>query len=74
MMKLFPEEVLLFGVNNLLVASSICIKINNDILYVFYWADGPNMQQYSPVALLAKNIYDFCQENSYKFRYWNISY
>ena len=70
MVKVFPDDIHCFAVFNSndlsMIASSICISINSDILYVFYWGDLPSSDSYSPITLLSSYIYDFAKENSYK--------
>jgi hypothetical protein len=63
-----PEKFVFFKAENsgVIVASAICIRISDDILYVFYWGDIPGYQEYSPVVLIAKEIYKYCQENYIK--------
>jgi hypothetical protein len=64
----FSDAVFLFGIrspHHELVAASICISINEEILYVFYWGDLPDFSSYSPIALLAEGIYIFAKENGY---------
>lgn len=68
MHNIFPDNVYFFSVNqmNKSVAASICLKINNDVLYVFYWADKSGYESYSPVVFLASGIYDFANRNNFK--------
>lgn len=68
MLKAFPESVYFFKAvaNGQAVASAICIKIDADVLYVFYWGDLPGFEQYSPITFLANGIYEFCQANQFK--------
>ena len=70
MVEVFPDGIHCFAVFNpndlSMIASSICISINSDILYVFYWGDVPSSDSYSPITLLSSYIYDFAKENSYK--------
>src|SRR5262249_13645088 len=40
---------------------SICVKVNNSVLYVFYWGDRPGYEHLSPVTLLAQFIYEYAQ-------------
>ena len=49
-----------------LVASSVCIKISSDVLYVFYWADKKGYETFSPVVFLASGIYAFAQRSEFK--------
>jgi hypothetical protein len=70
MVKVFPDDIHCFAVFNpsdqSMIASSICISINSDILYVFYWGDLPSSDSYSPITLLSSYIYDFAKENTYQ--------
>jgi hypothetical protein len=68
MNKAFPESLFFFKVTNRLheaIASSICIRLNKKILYVFYWGDLTGYEQHSPIALIADGIYKFAQHNQY---------
>jgi hypothetical protein len=70
MLKIFPEKFFLFGVytpapNRALIASSICIEVQKNILYIFYWGEDPAYRKLSPVTLLSKIIYGYAQD--YKF-------
>jgi len=71
MIDRFPDAVHLFAVyrdsqRTEILASAVCIAITDSILYVLYWGDAADMGSYSPVALLAKTIYEYCQENGFK--------
>lgn len=48
-----------------MIAAAICLRLTSSILYVFYWGDAADTQQYSPLTLLASRIYDFCQRNGF---------
>jgi hypothetical protein len=65
MAKLFPENILLFGVKdiNKIIASAFCLMVNPSTLYVLYWGELIEYSSYSPVAIIAKSIYEFCQAN-----------
>ena len=69
MSRTFPDRIHCFAVFNpsdlSIIAASICISINSDILYVFYWGDVLSNLSYSPITFLASKIYDFAKENSY---------
>ncbi len=71
MLKLFPERYQLFSVKHqvqeasVMVSSAICIAVSPTILYVFYWGDIAGYERYSPIALLAERIYQFCQQEGY---------
>jgi hypothetical protein len=45
------------------IAAAICVKVAPDVIYVQAWGDIPGQEQYSPVALLCKGIYNWCAEN-----------
>ena len=67
MIKTFPEKFKVFGVFNNkeeILASSICIKINSKILYVFYWGDIDGQNSYSPISFLSYEILNYCRSNN----------
>jgi hypothetical protein len=68
MYKVFPEEMYFFKAtqSDNCAAASVCIKLNNNVLYVFYWGDKLGFEQYSPVAYLANGIYNFAQIHNFK--------
>ena len=68
MYKLFPGSIYFFKASQAAncAAASICMKLNNDTLYVFYWGDKQGFEQYSPVAYLANGIYKFAQQQNFK--------
>jgi hypothetical protein len=63
MVHAFPDRILFFGAfdGSEMIASSICVKVNSSVLYVFYWGDRPGYEQLSPVTLLAQFIYEYAQ-------------
>lgn len=66
MEKLFPGRVPYFGLvrdgnPDDMAASAICMRIDEHILYVFYWGDAADMQTLSPVVGLAAGIYEHCR-------------
>jgi hypothetical protein len=63
MYRVFPDSIYFFktGKGGENIAASICIRINNDVLYVFYWGDIPGYGEYSPIVFLASRIYGFAQ-------------
>lgn len=67
MLESFPDSVYFFFAshNDKAVAGSICIKINKEVLYVFYWGDSPGYEQFSPISFLADGIYKFAQKNHF---------
>ena len=68
MYKVFPENIYFFKASQFgkTAATSVCIKLNNNVLYVFYWADKVGFEQYSPTAYLANGIYNFAQLKQFK--------
>ncbi len=71
MIDIFPSRVHLFAVyrdiqRTEILASAVCIAITDSILYVLYWGDVADMGSFSPVVLLAKTIYEYCQENGFE--------
>ncbi|MCP4522083.1 MAG: GNAT family N-acetyltransferase [Cytophagales bacterium] len=65
----FPDNYKLFTVQdseNRMVAGTVCIHINSDILYTFYWGDDLKYRQYSPIVFLLKEVYEYAQNNQYK--------
>jgi lipid II:glycine glycyltransferase (peptidoglycan interpeptide bridge formation enzyme) len=63
MLEVFPDRLSFFGVlkDNVLIASSICVKVSSSVLYVFYWGDLPGYEPFSPVSLLAEFIYEYAR-------------
>lgn len=68
MYDIFPKNLYFFAVKqmNNYVAASICLKISDDVLYVFYWADKSGYESFSPVVFLASGIYDFAKKSNFK--------
>lgn len=64
MKEIFPQNVYFFKIttNGKGAAASICIRLSENVLYVFYWGDRPGFEQYSPVVLLANGIYNLAKE------------
>lgn len=70
MISVFAEDIFCFGVfrqdSKDLIASSVCIKVSNEVLYVFYWGDIPLVSTHSPIIILSHFLYEFCLENKFK--------
>ena len=71
MVETFPGRLHFFAVypdsqKSRIVAAGICIAVSRYILYVFYWGDAADMGRYSPIALLASHIYEFCQREGFQ--------
>lgn len=67
MYSVFPNDIYFFKAsqNRENCAASICMRLNKNVLYVFYWGDKPGFEQYSPVAFLANGIYAFAQQRNF---------
>ncbi len=68
MVQVFPNDMHFFAAHRdgTIVAGSICLKVSQDVLYVFYWGDLPGHETYSPVTVLADTIYRFAQMNGFR--------
>ena len=67
MINIFPEKFKVFAIFNKkqdILASAICIKINNKILYVFYWGDIDGQEFYSPINFLSYEILNYCRSHN----------
>jgi len=70
MAALFPQRLHLFAVysdisRKEMVAAALCLTLSPQVLYVLYWGDGPATRSYSPVAMLASEIYAFCSREGF---------
>lgn len=63
MLHTFPDRIFLFAVvdGDQMIASSINIKVNKEVMYHFYGAHDAAYNKVSPVVMMMKEIYDFCQ-------------
>lgn len=63
MAQQIPGAMHLFGcgAGDELAAAALCLRLRQDVLYVFYWGDRPGYGTQSPVVSLADGIYQFCQ-------------
>ena len=59
--------------DEILVASTVSIKINESVLYNFYHANHQDYTLYSPLTYLLKNIYCYCLEHKFKILDLGIS-
>ncbi len=68
MFMLFPNEYMLFGVfdNDRLIAASVTIQVNPEVLYCFYIGDDLDYRSYSPVTFLVNGIYGFCKVHQFR--------
>jgi len=66
----FSDKTLVLGVKKSdgeIIASSFCFQVNPRVLYVFYWAEKNGFETFSPVTLIAKSLYEYCQSKKIEF-------
>lgn len=70
-----PSNYVLFTVmdKKKIIAASVSVIINKDVLYNFYHADDDSYRNFSPITFLVKNIYVYCQQNQFKILDLGIS-
>lgn len=63
----FRNQVLFFSAKDKseIIAGSIVLRLNSNVLYVLFWGELPGYQNFSPVVLLADGIYDFARTDGY---------
>jgi hypothetical protein len=63
MVDTHPDAVRLFGcqAGPAMAAAALCLRLSEQLLYVFYWGDRPGYAQLSPTVALADVIYAHCQ-------------
>jgi hypothetical protein len=68
MFREFPQAYMLFGAfdQKKLIAASVCIEVNSEILYCFYIGDSLSYRTYSPVTFLVQGIYEFGCKSRFK--------
>ena len=49
--------------NDKLIAAAISVRVSKEILYNFYHADEFTYRSSSPMVMLIKEIYEYCQRN-----------
>ncbi|WP_053007636.1 GNAT family N-acetyltransferase [Pragia fontium] len=62
----FPSRVRYFNIvrSGVILASSICLLLNYNYIYVFYWGEHPEYRKESPIEKLAQGIYEFAINNN----------
>jgi hypothetical protein len=62
----FPEQYQVFSVRsqNQLVALTVTVRVNEQILYNFYPADHAEFLNFSPIVFLLKGLYAYCQSRN----------
>lgn len=63
-----PEAMVLFGCRDgdVLAAAALCLRLDEQVLYVFYWGHLPSHGALSPVVLLADEIHRYCQREGFR--------
>jgi hypothetical protein len=61
----FTSEVPCFGVvrDSELLAAAICLRVNPEALFVYAWGEVPGAETWSPVTMLAGQIFSYCQDH-----------
>ncbi len=61
----FPDRYLFSGVflGSEMIAASISIRVTSEILYNFYADHSATYNHLSPVVVLIKSLYEYCQQN-----------
>lgn len=67
-----PENYIFFSVSNSedIIAATICVQVNNLVLYNFLPAHNENFNNYSPIIYLMDGIYEYAYNK--KFRYIDL--
>ncbi|WP_215237480.1 GNAT family N-acetyltransferase [Dyadobacter helix] len=75
LMKTFPERFLIFGVmdQNKIIALTIVVTANRQVVYNFLAADLPEYRSFSPVVMLTECLYRYCQKENFKYLDLGIS-
>ena len=73
--RLFPDNFLLFGIydGDELRAASVCIRINDNVLYDISHGDNPEKRKHSSIVPLIQGLYYFARENRYSLLDLGIS-
>ena len=73
--KLFPDNFLLFGIydGEELRAASVCIRVNENILYDISHGDIPEKRKHSSIVPLIQGLYYYARENRYSLLDLGIS-
>ncbi len=61
----FPNECAIFTVmdGDTIAALTITVRVRHDILYSFQPASNPDYDAFSPMVLLTKGLYTYCQQH-----------
>ncbi len=71
----FPLNYKLFGLldGNKLIAASVVVLINDEIIYYFFSGDNLDYRKYSPITYLIFNLYHLASKKRFKFIDMGIS-
>ena len=63
MVEAFPDDIIVFGgfLHDAMIAAAICVRVNDDILYVFSWGERSGFEGISPVTVIAAALYRFAR-------------
>lgn len=64
----FPEDIIVFGgyLHNVLIAAAICVRVNDETLYVYSWGERSGFEGVSPVTVIAAALYRFARSADIK--------
>jgi len=60
--------------NSKMIAATIAIQVNSKVLYHFYPAHDPDYNNFSPMVMLVKGLYDWCKLNEFELLDLGTSY
>lgn len=65
----FPDKYKFYtaSINKEIIAATICVMVNQSVLYNFLPAHNENYNNYSPMIFLMDNIYAYASLNNYSF-------
>lgn len=64
----FPDKFIVFDllIDEKLIASTVCVSINKNVLYVFYWGHDDRYDKITPIVFLAEKVFQFAKKKDYK--------
>lgn len=70
----FPEAIHLFAVydKSRIAAAALCVVVNPEVLYAFYYDHHRDYDRVSPVVLLMEFIYRWCAEKNSVTLIWAL--
>jgi hypothetical protein len=75
LLKAFPDNYEFFSISNGedIIAGTICVKVNNSVLYNFLPAHNESFNNYSPMIYLLSEIYKYSSNQNYRYLDLGIS-